>query len=686
MLAPRYVLPTSAWKVNNDKAVKADEMRVGVRLIHIETTGFKQIAAECGYHPKAMEKRILDIINKRGKLHNPITNTGGVLSGFVEEIGTDYRGRLTVAPGDEVICNASLAGIPLYLSKINKIDFAYSQIEAEGYAVVSSECPILRRPEDLPVRLLLSGLDESGTLMDVSNCAEGKENFLIVGNNMFSNLLFGLAIRHKTGQAAKVVCLLDRYTDGELKGKYAEALLKRVFTEIHIVDILRPTICIEELSIANSFDLVVNCADIPGAETINVMAAKPGGAAYFTNLINNHYVAAYVTETTGKDLAIKCAQGFLSGYEDFTVSLFRSAGNELEGMELCGGRREDDAAKNREREEFLRQTRIQDSGSLLEDFICESRAMQVMLDQVLSVAKYDCHVLITGETGVGKEKVAALLHKTSARNMKPFVKINCAAISENLIESELFGYERGSFTGAGSAGKKGYFEIADNGIIFLDEVGELPLDLQAKLLRAIQEGEFYKVGGVTPIRTNVRIVSATNRNLLQAVSKNAFRSDLYYRLNVFPIRVPNLDERRSEIPALVRHFLEKYNQKFGLARTITADAVDYLKECKWQGNIRELENVTQRLLISAKSEVITIFDVMRELHTDFMPAGQEDWTDGGGEVIYMEKMVRNFERELIRYALDKHGSTRKAAKSLGISQTQLVRKKNLYEIQSMSEN
>jgi transcriptional regulator with PAS, ATPase and Fis domain len=251
------------------------------------------------------------------------------------------------------------------------------------------------------------------------------------------------------------------------------------------------------------------------------------------------------------------------------------------------------------------------------------------------------------------------------------------------MESEFFGYEPGSFTGAKSTGKKGYFEAADNGIVFLDEVGELPLDIQAKLLRVIQDGEFLRVGGTRPIKTNVRILSATNRNLEQRVESKEFRRDLYYRLNVFPIKVPPLRERREDIAPLVYHFIEKYSDKFGVGKGIEEDAIEHLMKGDWPGNIRELENVIQRLLIAAKGENVTLLDVMRELHGDLFE-GSAKVVPGdageGGNPLNLDKLVGDFEKQIIKHSLEKHGTTRKAAKAIGISQTQLVRKKKKYEI------
>ena len=342
------------------------------------------------------------------------------------------------------------------------------------------------------------------------------------------------------------------------------------------------------------------------------------------------------------------------------------------------------------REDRLQMVSGQRQG-MVEDFICESRSMAAVLDEILTVSNYDCNVLITGETGVGKEKVATMIHKNSGRKMQPFVKVNCASIAPSLIESELFGYEKGAFTGANEKGKKGYFELADNGILFLDEIGELALEVQAKLLRVIQDGEFFRVGGHSPVKCNVRIISATNRDLEDMIEAGSFRRDLYYRLNVVRIRVPNLAERVSDIPALVRFMLEKYGRKFDIKRTIDDDAVEYLKQSPWPGNIRELENVVQRLMIGSKNERIDLLDIMRELHSDIFDSTM---TSGGSnkisaskggaaaqeQVMDLEKMVNNFEKNILKYACSQFGSTRKAAKAVGISQTQLVRKKKKYGI------
>jgi Transcriptional regulator containing PAS, AAA-type ATPase, and DNA-binding domains len=682
VIEPQHVLSTSAWKVDNNREIYPNEIRVSIKKLQLEGTSFKQICIESNNIIEKIKDRIIDIIIKRGKLHNPVTDTGGLLYGTVEKIGDEYNNKKGLKVGDEIICNASLAAIPLYISRITKIDMAYNQIDAEGYAILFDEFPIVRMPEGVPINLLLFAFDESGTMFTVSSCAKGKSNFLVVGSNRITNMLFGYAIRKVTGPSARIVCLFDNKSEIMVKGKSIDLLLGEIFTEIYYVNILKPLECLERLNADALFDLSVNCADIPGAETINILATKSGGTVCFANLINNYNIALYLTEAISRQLDIRCADGYLEAYDEFDIRMVKELAPYLQKAVVTEMKVEDDIAYplGRSKKGFeLRGYRK----SLVEDFICESRAMTLVLEEILSVAKYDCNVLITGDTGVGKEKVASIIQKNSNRKMQPFIKINCAAIADNLIESEFFGYEKGSFTGANATGKKGYFELADNGIIFLDEIGELPQDLQAKLLRVIQDGEFFRVGGTEPVKTNVRIISATNRDLEKLIEEKRFRRDLYYRLNVFPIRVPSLDERTAEIPALVDYFMGKYNEKFGIKRTIADDAVNYLKECSWPGNIRELENFVQRLLITSKGETITVLDVMKDLHTELFEKINMDYEEapvGESTSINLDDMVENFEKNIIQYACEKHGSTRKAAKAIGISQTQLVRKKNKYNI------
>ncbi len=677
VLEPKFVIPTSAWRLDNSRNVRPDELRVSADIIHLEGTSFKQICTEANNDPAEIRREIVDTVIRRGKLHNPVTDTGGVLYGTVEAMGDEYENRAGLKIGDKIIINASLTSFPMYLENIGEIDWVFNQVKAKGYAIVHSDIPVIKVSGEVPVRQMLFALDESGTLYKLSTLIEGKNRFLIVGNNLLSNILYGYVIRRELGDRCEITCVLDKRTGIDVTGKGIERLMPRVFDQIQILDILRPVECIRQLG-ESYFDLSVNCAEIPGAETINILATREKGTVLFANLINNLNIALYITESISKELAVLGAEGYTGNYARFDLEVIKEIADDLSDVELA---HDSKTAQVEVEADAFSQSLV--ANSMFEDFICNSKPMKKVLQDILKVSHYDCNVIIFGDTGVGKEKAANLIQKNSDRKMQPFLKINCGAISPNLIESEFFGYEKGAFTGASSTGKKGYFEIANNGVLFLDEIGELPLEMQAKLLRVIQDGEFYRVGGVAPIKTNVRIISATNRDLEKMVEDGAFRRDLYYRLNVVPIIIPKLSDRREDIPGLVEHFLARYGDQFGEKRSISPWAMDYLKEQPWEGNIRELENVIQRMIISAQGREITLKDVITEIEGEKgreelleVPEGEND----AEHEIDLEAAVNEYEKGLIRYALDKYGSTRKAAKAVGISQTQLVRKKKKYGI------
>jgi transcriptional regulator with GAF, ATPase, and Fis domain len=244
--------------------------------------------------------------------------------------------------------------------------------------------------------------------------------------------------------------------------------------------------------------------------------------------------------------------------------------------------------------------------SVSDDLVGAAPALEAALSRVAKVAPTDCTVLVTGETGTGKELVARAIHRRSQRAAHPFVSISCAAVPPSLIASELFGHERGAFTGALQR-RPGRFELAAGGTLFLDEVGELPAETQIALLRVLQEREFERVGGTRPIRADVRVIAATNRDLQAAIDEGTFRSDLFYRLNVFPIEIPPLRERTEDIRALVEHFVARYAAKMGKTiRRIGVEALRFLEAYAWPGNVRELQNVIERSVIVCDSDVFSI--------------------------------------------------------------------------------
>ncbi len=679
VVSPPEVFPAAAWELDTSRALRKGEIRVNLRRIHIEGTSFRQICQVTSNDEDLIKERIIDMVMIRGKLHNPVTDTGGVLYGVIDEIGPGYDNVDGLKVGDEVFCNASLAGVPMVITGITSVDPIYPQIEAEGYAIVLPGSPILKKPADLPEDLLLYVFNESGTIYNVSKEAEGSRNFAVVGNNWLMNMLYGYAIRRVAGPDANIYCLLDRNTEPLFQGEKIEGLVKQVFTRVGYMNMLRPVSCLKALVPYPEMDLSVNCADIPGSETINITATKSGGTVVFANFISNYNIALYITEAISRDLKIKCADGYINQYADFDFELVRELAPYFQGGLLHRDKRPGKGRQSLYQREMKERYRNQNL-SVTRDFIVSSPEMNAVLEDAMTVAKYDCNVLITGDTGVGKERIASLIQRNSGRKVYPYLKVNCASIAPNLMESEFFGYEKGAFTGADTKGKKGLFETADNGVIFLDEVGELPLDMQAKLLRVIQDGEFMRVGGTVPIKTNVRIISATNRRLEDMVEDKSFRRDLYYRLNVFPINIPPLSQRRDDIPALIDFFIDKYNERFGMDKYIDDDAVEYLTELPWRGNIRELENVMQRLMISSRNDNITTMDALKEMDDSILGAvrteiPKEDLEEGK---VNLSQLVDAFEKEVIRSAWEEHRSTRRAAKALGISQTQFVRKKTKY--------
>ncbi|MEA4925219.1 MAG: sigma 54-interacting transcriptional regulator [Syntrophomonadaceae bacterium] len=326
---------------------------------------------------------------------------------------------------------------------------------------------------------------------------------------------------------------------------------------------------------------------------------------------------------------------------------------------------------SRHYQEELQKMKISEEGN----FIAESRQSKDVIDLIVRVGKADSTVLIQGESGVGKEIVARELHKHSPRCNLPYIKINCTTIPENLLESELFGYESGAFTGAKKGGKSGIFELANQGSLFLDEIGEIPLHIQVKLLRVLQESEFTRVGGTKPIKVDVRVIAATNRNLNKMVAAGSFREDLFYRLNVIPIYVSPLRERKEEIAPLVRHFLKMFNEKYSFNKTITASALGLLMDYDWPGNIRELRNVIERAVVTSTTTVIDNFSFLTQDGDE-----KHENRDTDCRPVNLKHEVEEFEKQMILKYVEKYGSLRKAAHSLGASKTTLWRKASQYGI------
>ena len=308
----------------------------------------------------------------------------------------------------------------------------------------------------------------------------------------------------------------------------------------------------------------------------------------------------------------------------------------------------------------------------IDNIIGKSLEMRKLKSMVTKVANSDSTVLITGESGTGKEVFANAIHETSDRRDNNYIKINCAAIPSNILESELFGYEDGAFTGARPGGKVGKIELANNGTLFLDEIGDMSFDMQAKILRVLQDKEVVKVGGHDPKKVNVRIIAATNQNLIKKIEDGEFREDLYYRLNVVPFKLPPLRERKEDIPLLCDFFVNKYNDKFGIyIENIEDEAMYYLKNYSWPGNIRELENVIERIYNFIDTNIIRKEHLPKRIlkNNSIVPVGD------------LKKMLDDYEKDLITNTLELYdGNKSSVAKVLGISRSNLYQKLEKYQI------
>jgi PAS domain S-box-containing protein len=304
--------------------------------------------------------------------------------------------------------------------------------------------------------------------------------------------------------------------------------------------------------------------------------------------------------------------------------------------------------------------------------IARSPAMVNALKQALRVSAVNSSVLILGESGVGKGLIAELIHKNSSRADKPLIEINCGAIPESLIESELFGYEKGAFTGAQISGKPGYLEVADGGILFLDEIAELPQAAQVKLLRFLENGRVVRLGGTKARALDVRILAATHRNLDEMVKQGSFRLDLYYRLNVIPIHVPALRDRKDCILPLIRHYVDFFGARDSLRKRLTRAAQDALLAFDYPGNVRQLMNICERLVVMSETDLIDVKDLPAEVAALGTESGEQD--DSWAEELTLQQTMESIERTVLQKALAKHGNQVRMAQALGVNQSTIARK------------
>lgn len=361
---------------------------------------------------------------------------------------------------------------------------------------------------------------------------------------------------------------------------------------------------------------------------------------------------------------------FWKGSIDLIICVERNI-SEVERLKTLLGQQVE--KKNKLQKELLRFKNQKDD--LSGQFITKNINMLHIRELAENIGKIDVTVMIMGESGTGKEVIADLIHKNSSRSEAPFVKVNCAAIPETLIESEFFGYEGGAFTGAGKGGKMGLFELADGGTLFLDEVGELSVQMQSKLLRVIQDKEVRRVGGEKSVHIDIRIIAATNRDLKREVEEGRFRNDLYYRLFVVPVNIPSLRERKEDIELLARHFLDIFNSEYNLRKTISDDAVKVMESYNWPGNVRELRNVVERLSVSTARSEISAIQVEFCLNNKAPAVSDYIGTESD---LYLEDIVGRYEKQIISKILEECGTITATARMLHVDKSTISRKIKKY--------
>lgn len=321
---------------------------------------------------------------------------------------------------------------------------------------------------------------------------------------------------------------------------------------------------------------------------------------------------------------------------------------------------------------ILNESEIKELKLKLEDnksIIAQDKVMIETLDSALRIARVDSTVLILGKTGVGKEVVANMIWKNGDRDEKPFIRVNCAGIPENLIEIELFGYEEVSISEGTVDGKPGYFEMANGGTIFLDEIGELPFKIQSRLLKVLQDGSIMRVGSNEEVKVDVRIIAATNRDLEKMVAEGLFREDLYYRINVIPIVVPDLSERKDDIVFLTKKFLKLFNEKYNRNKVIDSSVIEVFNKYTWPGNVRQLKNTVERMVVLSNNDLITTYDIPENIMDEV-----ENCTVRISGDLTLKEAVQKLEDQMIKSAWNRCGNAKAAAEELGINTSTLERK------------
>ena len=684
VIEPAGSLPVTAWKLDNDPELKKGEIRIRLSGIVLERENFFQLCSVCDNDDEKIRERIIKIVKERGKFHNPYTESSALFIGTIEETSPGFDlGKLKL--GDDVICLTPMAGLPASIDEIGEIDVNYGRIRCTGYAICFETVQMVKidEPYAMSTIHLVRALEEEGSIYGISCELKPRKinKAAIIGSNIAEAIYYSQMVKDSNDSPVTVKFVIDGAYFAGITREDLKIIFGPLVDGIYFVDLSKPMEAVKKIMSmeeGNGFDAVINLENIKGCESVASLISKDNGLVCYTSMNNRYCHGLLVVDCLGKDITHYGLDGYSSNAYEFALTIVEQTEPALRRLDAF-------YAGKKKRPQKVRtafKERTQAAARQIDGFIYKSRVTAEMVEEVLNVAQYDCNVIIQGETGVGKEKVFNLIHQNSSRKDKPCVKINCATISENLAESEFFGYEKGSFTGAQAGGKEGYFELANNGMLFLDEIGSLSLSMQSKLLRVLQESTYYRVGGTKPKHVNVRVICANNIPLKKLVEEGHFREDLYYRLNICLINVPPLRFRKEDISCLAEAFLKNYSEKYGVEKEFSEDAYRQLEEYHWPGNVRELENTVHRLYIAEKDDVIDGYAVDELINRNMLGEIVLDMRKemNGVERIDFNQLMDEQEKKIIAYALKKKGTTRKAAEFLGIPQTTLARKKLKHDL------
>ena len=654
VIEPKGAVPVTAWRIDNRREIGSAEIRIRLETVHVEWDNFNQICSHCGYDEVKIKARIMQIIDERGKLHNPYTGSGGLFMGVIDEVGEDVElGDLKV--GDRVFSLSSLTGVAMHVETITEVDLNYGQIICTGYVICFETTTIIKYDGKTDPKYLLSAIDEEGNFLGVQQTIEARkaQRVAIIGGNPVTVLMYAQMLTDCYGKGNHVIAIMEKSSLRNLTEQELTAAFLPVIKQTYFVDISHPIESYEKILSKQEdrqpMDAVINLEDILGSETIATLLVKEKGIVFYTSLKNNYSVGILVSDCLGKEVVTYALEGYVENAYDFATELVNKVSSNLEFLDAIYGMKKKKRYDRRKGVKTRSEISVEER---IDDFVYQSPVTKAMVEEALNVAQYDCNVIIQGETGVGKEKVFNMIHQNSARQGKPCIKINCATIHESLAESEFFGYEKGSFTGAQNTGKEGYFALANNGTLFLDEIGSLSLNMQSKLLRVLQENAYYRVGGVEQRYVNVRVICANNVPLKKLVEEGKFREDLYYRLNICSIDVPPLRSRREDILCLAEAFLKNYNKKYGVDKELSPGAYQRLESYHWPGNVRELENAIHRLYINERQPIIEEDAVDRLLNQTvyeemIMNIRQEIDRD---DMVDFNQIIEEQEKRMIAYA------------------------------------